>query len=69
MVTVQTVLDAGSYKTVTLVPVYSSDKESPNYSWSQYTPSGKIELSITNPAAYEQFAPGKKFLLTFTETE
>lgn len=59
--------DFGQYRQVVLSPVYSSDKESPNYSWSQYTPSGKLEMTITNPAAYEQFAVGKTFHVTFEE--
>ena len=32
-------------------PVYSDNPESPNYTWSKYTPSGTIALNITNPAA------------------
>lgn len=56
-----------SYRQVHLSPVYSPDKTSPNYSWSQWTPSGKLEMTITNPAAYEQFAVGKTFLMTFAE--
>lgn len=59
------VSDYGTYRQVFLNPVYSSDKSSPNYSWSQYTPSGKLEMTITNPTAYEQFVPGKVFLMTF----
>lgn len=64
---VQNVNDFGSYRQVALAPVYSSDKESPNYSWSQATPSGKLEMTITNPGAYEQFAVGKTFFMTFEE--
>lgn len=59
--------DYGSYRQVHLSPVYSSDPASPNHSWSKATPSGKLELTITNPGAYEQFAVGKKFLMTFEE--
>lgn len=59
--------DFGQYRQVFLSPVYSPDKTSPNYSWSQYTPSGKMEMTITNPAAYEQFAVGKSYLMTFDE--
>ena len=59
--------DFGQYRQVFLNPVYSPDKASPNYSWSQYTPSGKLEMTITNPGAYEQFAVGKTYLMTFDE--
>jgi hypothetical protein len=38
-----------------------------NKSWSQRTPSGSIEMHITNPGAHEQFVPGKEYLLTFVE--
>ena len=59
------VTDYGNYRRIELSPVFSSDKSSPNYSWSQATPSGKLEMTITNPGAFEQFAVGKSFLLTF----
>ncbi len=64
---VQQVNDYGGYRQVFLSPVYSSDKTSPNYSWSQATPSGKLEMTITNPGAYEQFAVGKTFFMTFEQ--
>ena len=64
---VQNVNDYGAYRQVFLLPVYSSDKSSPNYSWSQATPSGKMEMTITNPGAYQQFAVGKTFYMTFEE--
>lgn len=54
---------------VEMAPVYSSDKEDPNFSYSQATPSGKIELCITNEGAHGFFKPGKKYLVTFEETE
>ena len=62
---VHQVSDFGGYRQVHLSPVYSPDKSSANYSWSQATPSGKLEMTITNPAAYEQFEVGKTFLMTF----
>jgi hypothetical protein len=55
--------DFGSFRTVVLAPVYSSDKSSPNFSWSQATPSGKLEMTITNPAAYSQFVVGMEYAL------
>ena len=57
----------GPYRQVKLSPVYSSDPASPNYSWSIATPNGKMEMTISNPAAYEQFAVGKSYLMTFDE--
>lgn len=64
---VASVLDSGFSKTVIANPVYSSDKTSPNYSWSQWTPSGELKLCITNPDAFNQFAPGKVFIMTLEE--
>lgn len=48
-------------------PVYSSDPNNPNSSWSKYTPSGIIELNITNPAAFKQFEVDKEYLVEFNE--
>ena len=64
---VSNVNDYGAYRQVHLSPVYSSDKASPNYSWSQATPSGKLEMTISNPGAFLQFAVGKTFFMTFEE--
>lgn len=35
-----------------------------NKTWSQYTPSGRLELAITNPDAFDFFEPGAEYLLT-----
>ena len=66
---VNQVNDYGSYRQIHLSPVYCPDKSSPNYSWSQATPSGKMEMTITNPGAYEQLGIGKTFLMTFEEVD
>jgi hypothetical protein len=48
---VQTVAEhAGGSHTVTMVPSY---KDGANKDWSKYTPSGKIELSLSQEAAVE----------------
>lgn len=60
--------DYGSYRQITMSPVYSPDKASPNYSWSQATPCGELKMTITNPNAFNQFGVGKSYLMTFTET-
>ena len=39
-----------------------------NKTWSKYTPSGSIELRITNPEAQAQFQAGKTYFVDFTET-
>ena len=58
------------YATVTLAPVFGSygDGED-NKTWAKYTPCGKIELGITNPAAIEAFELGKAYLITFEPAE
>ncbi len=52
-----------SVATVTMQPVYADGGE--NDSWSRHTPSGKIEMCITNPDAVEQFELGGEYLITF----
>lgn len=52
--------------TVRLQPVYAS--EGPNATWSKYTPSGQVEMQITNPAAVEVFELGKCYLVHFSQT-
>ena len=57
------------YRAVTMAPVYSSDPTSPNYSFSQATPSGEIRLTVSNPAAWPMFDPvGKSLDITFNPT-
>lgn len=36
-----------------------------NESWSRYTPSGSVELEITNPQAFDAFKLGRAYLVTF----
>lgn len=52
-----------NYSTVELTPVYGTGEE--NKSWSKWTPSGKIELNITNPDAVSYLKVGSEFYLTF----
>lgn len=49
---------------VRLVPVYGNGKD--NASWSKYTPSGELKMTITNPPAAEAFDIGKEYFLDFT---
>lgn len=52
---------------VELVAVYP-DKETPeNKSYWENTPSGKLTMNITNPAAFSQFVPGKNYYLDISE--
>lgn len=55
------------FATITLVPVYNDGKG--NESWSKYTPSGKLEMNVTNPAAIAAFELGKTYQLEFTPVD
>jgi hypothetical protein len=49
---------------ISLVPVWEQDGV--NKIWSKATPQGKIEMTITNPDAVEQFELGKEYFVDFT---
>ena len=55
-------------ESVTMHPVYSADPASPNYSFSQATPSGSFQLFISNPEAFGFFKLREEFDVTFTPT-
>ena len=57
---------AKSGERVQMSPVYSDDPSSENYSFSQATPGGSIEMSITNPDAFGAFELGGEYLIEFT---
>ena len=50
---------------VTMNPVYAT--EGPNKVWSESTPSGAIQLYITNKAAWGKFVAGNEYFVDFTE--
>ena len=54
-------------ESVSMFPVYDSNPESPNYKWSAATPSGKLELYISNPEAWGSFKPQSTYYLDITE--
>jgi hypothetical protein len=43
--------------------------DSENARFTKATPWGQMELGIDNPAALEQFAPGKSYYVDFTPAE
>lgn len=57
----------GEYVSVKLSPVTSGSEENKGF-W-KYTPSGTLEMSITNPEASKQFEPGKEFYVDFSPVE
>lgn len=38
-----------------------------NKDWSKWTPSGSLNMTITNPVAFNWFEEGKEYYLDFTE--
>lgn len=58
----------GESKIVKLRPVGPDDKDgiAAGERFHKYTPCGSIELTIDNPPASEQFAPGGAFYVDFT---
>jgi hypothetical protein len=51
---------------VELTPDYANGA---NHQWSKATPSGVCRMTITNPAAFEQFEQGRSFTVTFEAEE
>lgn len=45
-------------------PVYNDSEE--NKRWSKWTPSGQVQLTITNPDAEHWFERGKEYYVDFT---
>jgi hypothetical protein len=50
---------------VRLTPDYGTAEAPKNAEWAKATPSGEITMVIDNPAAAEQFTPGREFTVTF----
>ena len=60
--------DAPPYSTVKLTAQYD-DSIPEDQRFQKATPSGHCEMQIDNPAALEQFVPGKTFYLDFTPAD
>ncbi len=56
---------------VTFRTVYEADasKDTENARFTKATPWGEIRLGIDNPAALDQFTPGKSYYVDFTPVE
>lgn len=63
---VTSVTDYGHSKQATLSAQYSSGKPEDN-EFAAATPSGKIEITISNPAAMDYLKVGKKYYVDFSE--
>lgn len=51
-------------ESVELYPVTTGSEE--NKQWSEYTPGGKIQMTITAKGAVGKFEPGKEYYIDFT---
>lgn len=56
----------GGNATITMEPRYDSSIPE-DQRFYEATPTGKFEMYVSNPAAIEQFKPGKVFYADFTE--
>ena len=61
------VLATEGAKTVVLTAATEADDD--NKEWSKWTPSGRLELAITNLPASEMFTPGEFYFLDLTPCE
>ena len=48
---------------VILGAVYSDDPANPNHQWSKWTPSGILNINISNPDAQGQFIEGQEYMI------
>ncbi len=62
----ETILKGVDAETPTLRAVYGKEGE-PNGQWSRWTPSGQVEMFISNPSAHGFFRPGVEYIVTFRE--
>jgi hypothetical protein len=58
---------SGNYEQVTLNAVYGGSAE--NVSFASATPSGKLEITVTNPNVIGQFKPGESYYLDLIPAE
>ncbi len=64
---VQSVLQYEGGEAIKAAPVTNCSDE--NKSFSTYTPSGSLDISITNPALTGVLKPGQEFYLDFTPVD
>lgn len=55
---------------IAMVPVFGTYGDGKvNETWSKYTPSGKLEMTVTTPAAIDAFEVGKAYFVDFTPAD
>lgn len=57
----------GGQEKVDFMPVTTGSEE--NKTWSKYTPSGSLSMTITAEGAVGQFKPGKEYYLDIVPAE
>lgn len=65
---VTSILDYGVQKEISMQPVYegSLGPNEENKRFSQATPNGSFKMTVDNPYASAQFAPGQEWYLDFS---
>jgi len=54
---------------VRMNPSYVSNPSNPNHAFWKATPTGNLEMQISNPSAFDFFKPGKSYWLDFSAVE
>lgn len=57
------------YENVTNVTMKAVIVDNKNIDWSKWTPSGMIQMSITNPDCLDYFVPGDDIDIEFSKRE
>ena len=58
------------YASIMMRPVFGTYGDGEvNKTWSKYTPSGQLQITITNPSAIDAFEKGKAYYLDFTPAD
>jgi hypothetical protein len=55
--------DSGKNEIVVLQAAYGTRDANDNVQWSKYTPNGKLEMTISQDGAQNQFVPGLDYYL------
>ncbi|HKY20014.1 MAG TPA: hypothetical protein VJM31_02245 [Vicinamibacterales bacterium] len=68
---VHSILDFGISKEITMGAVYegSLGENEENKRFTKATPNGQLKMTVDNPYASEQFAPGQEWYLNFELAE
>lgn len=65
----ESVTNYGNWQKANLRAVYGGSSNAEDNQFSQATPHGTLEMTISNPAAFDFLEPGKAYYLDFTPVE